>query len=1470
MLKIREAVPVLVCLVSLWLAGPAAAQVVPPPPNPGIALVPSMTDSLAQDRDADGRVSCGDHVGYLVDFGPTTVSEDLDFRDVLLEISVPTAVATLVDGSLSTSNPDDTPQILSGTSSGDDRIAVRMGRVCRSPTCNSPAATVSFELRIRDPNSFTSLAVQGVVTGANFPDSVTNDPATSDPVDATVTTFPACAPEPLISSFLIDRLQTDVDGDGLADPGDVLRFTHTVGNAAFAETAAVNVSSTLPTRVGLEILPSTAQLTLGSITSATPSDLRIFVPRLDPGDTTTLTFDARIVAPDTLLNTQAQFRISGSNFPVELSDDADTSLAGDPTRTPIDRDPDPAVDLAVAPTIARPGNTLTYTAGISNLGTPTVPTARGVVLELTVPPATRFVPGASDPATCTPGTGPGSTCRLPVGSLAGGATTTRRFVLAVDAGVPATFEGVTTTASVADDGSEGPDPDLSNNSDTVEAATDRVTLGPDLALDKDDAGATATPGEIVTYDLSWSNQGNQAANRVEITDTVPDNTTFAAASSTSGWTCTPDASSGSTCRIGVGDLDVGSSGTVRLAVRVDPQLPAGVSAVTNAAEIAHDGTANDDLDPTDNTDTEMTPLSSSSGPDLSITKTAQTATAVPGETIRYEVAVRNQGTRGATGVRIVESVPDHTTFEAAGSDNRWSCSGAICSLDVPTLAAGAQETVDFVVRVEDTLPAGVASIGNSVRTEDDGANGDDLDPTDNDDTEDVPVDPAAGPDLGVVKTSTVASVSPGDVLVFQVTVTNSGTRGATGVVLTETVPGSTTFEAAGSDPAWDCPDGSPAGTICSGALGGLGAGEQQTLPFAVRVGSALPAGVDSIRNSVRVDDDGTNGDDPDPDDDTDTEDVPIDEAAPDLSVEKSSDGLTARPGDVVTYTVEYGNEGTREATEVRLLETVPDHTTFVAASSDPGWSCGGTAAGSPCELAVGNLPVGSSGTAVFAVRVDPELPAGVSSIANSVGIAHDEDDGDDPDPDDDDDTDDTPIDPSAGPDLEITKTDQGVIVRPGELVSYTLRVTSSGNRGASGVVVTETLPEHTRLADPAQVPANASWVCEGAGGAGDTCRVDLGELPVGDSEVLELTVRVDSSVPEGVTALLNTARVADDGTNGVDLDSSNNQAVESTPLDVTPEGGPDLGVVKSDGGQTVRPGEEIVYQITVHNDGTRPATGVVVRETVPQGTVYLSALSSPRWGCSDGAPAGSSCELPIASLDPGDVQAIPFAVRLDSETDPSQVVNTVSVTDDGRQGDDLDPTNNTDAETTPVRRPDETVDLGATLDDLITSDGDGDERADVGDVVTYVTQITNRGTSELTGVRYEIRPDPHTQLLGGSVAVDLSAEVLAGDEFRDGHVEVVLDGLAPGETGEIVFSVEVLGLPTAVRHLSAQGEVRLDQVEELVVLTDDPMTAAPDDPTRTPTDAEGIRPVDVPTSGQLAMLLMALGLGMAAFFYLRV
>lgn len=1453
MYRIHVAFSALVCLLAMSGCPALLAQAAPPPPDPGIALAPSMTDALAQDADGDGQISCGDQVTYVVNFGETTDSEDLDFLDVRLEIPVPTEVASIVPGTLVAFNPDDNPQ----ATHSEDLIQVFMGRVCRTPTCNSPAAAISFRLEILDPNLFTSVHLAGDLSGSNF-----------FPVDpAITTTFDSCAPQPLVSPKLTDQLKTDVDGDGLADPGDVLHFTHRVVNSPVAETDATNVAYTLPTSTGLEILPGTAQLSFGSLTSATSSDIRVFIPSLAPGQDSTLTFDARIDSPTSLLQTAAQFRVSGSNFTARLSDDPDTSsVFGDATRTLIDRDPDLALSLAVAPGIARPGETLGYTASVTNLG---VPTASGVFLAFTVPPSTRLVPSASDPVTCSPDAGAGSTCEFSLGSVTSGDLVPRSFTLAIDSSVPPTFTGVVTTANVTDDGSQGPDANPTNNTATAEALADQVTLGPNLGIDKDDGGATATPGEVVAYDIHWSNLGNQDANGVVLEDVVPDHGTFEAASSTSGWSCTPDGSAGSICRISLGSVLVGDVGTVRFAVRVASQIPAGVVSVTNTASISHDGTANDDLDSSDNTDTEVTPLSASVGPDLQVTKTTLDSTAIPGETLTYELLLANRGSRGATGVRLVEAIPLHTSFVPSGSDARWSCATDSCVLEIASLPAGAQETIPFIVRVDPVLPAGITAIANSAVAQDDGENGPDLDPGDNEDTEEVPVDPSAAPDLEIQKIAQVASAVPGQLVPYRIVLANSGNRGATGVALTEIVPTHTSFDASSSHPSWDCPDSSPAGTVCTLTIPELSAGEQIQVDFAVRVSRTLPAGVSLISNTVQVDDDGQNGPDPDPGDDSDTEETPIDEeAAPDVSVDKIPQSLTAVPGDLLAYRVIFANDGTREATQVRLLETVPQHTTFVAAESAPDWSCADTAAGAPCELVIGSLPAGSSGEVLFTVLIDATLPAGVSSIDNLVSIEHDPGDGDDPNPDDNDDPTNTPIDPSAGPDLGITKTDLGLVVQPGELVTYQLRVTQTGTRGASGVAVTETLPDHAELVDPAQAPENAAWQCAGGGIAGDTCRLTLGELPVGADQTVPLVLRVSSSLPGDVTAVVNQARVDDDGQNGSDLDPSNNQAVEATPLDTTVDGGPDISVAKADGGTVIRPGEEVVYQVTVRNDGSQPASGVVVEETVPAHTVFLGALSSPGWSCAPGAPGGTPCRLEVPALRPGDVQVLRFAVRLPegAAPDPARLTNTVTVADDGTNGPDLDPTNNTDAETTPVRLPDQGLDLVAILDDLITDDLDGDDLADVDDVITYVAQITNRSSETVTEVRFHAQPDPHSVLLGGSVFVDVEAQVLVGDQLRDGRVDVVLDRLEPGEVAEIVFQAQVEVLPTAVRHLSVQGAVA---VAGLSLVTDDPMTAVADDPTRTPTDGAQIEPVDVPTLGFWALLALVAILGGLGAFFLR-
>ncbi|MBL4660895.1 MAG: DUF11 domain-containing protein, partial [Alcanivoracaceae bacterium] len=131
-------------------------------------------------------------------------------------------------------------------------------------------------------------------------------------------------------------------------------------------------------------------------------------------------------------------------------------------------------------------------------------------------------------------------------------------------------------------------------------------------------------------------------------------------------------------------------------------------------------------------------------------------------------------------------------------------------------------------------------------------------------------------------------------------------------------------------------------------------------------------------------------------------------------------------GGTIVYDISYQNIGNQDATGVVITETVPTFTTYSAAASSPGWVCiPDNNAGSSCTFNVGSLTV-SSGIQViqYAVIVDDNIPAGVSTIDNIIDITDDGINGIDPDPTNNSDPESTDV--GAFPDLSITKTDGGI------------------------------------------------------------------------------------------------------------------------------------------------------------------------------------------------------------------------------------------------------------------------------------------------------------------------------------------------------------------------------------------------------------------------------------------------------------
>src|SRR5262249_14766113 len=159
-------------------------------------------------------------------------------------------------------------------------------------------------------------------------------------------------------------------------------------------------------------------------------------------------------------------------------------------------------------------------------------------------------------------------------------------------------------------------------------------------------------------------------------------------------------------------------------------------------------------------------------------------------------------------------------------------------------------------------------------------------------------------------------------------------------------------------------------------------------------------------------------------------------AAPDLVVTKD-DGLTqVVPGQLVTYTIVISNVGNQDATNVFVADTIPPNTTFVSSSA------GGTFANGVISGNIGTLAAGDSFTITGTLRVNDPLPAGVTSITNTVTVNDDGTNGPDPTPDNNTASDTDIV--VAAPDLVITKDDGVDTADPGQTLTYTLTISNVG------------------------------------------------------------------------------------------------------------------------------------------------------------------------------------------------------------------------------------------------------------------------------------------------------------------------------------------------------------------------------------------------------------------------------------------
>jgi uncharacterized repeat protein (TIGR01451 family) len=225
----------------------------------------------------------------------------------------------------------------------------------------------------------------------------------------------------------------------------------------------------------------------------------------------------------------------------------------------------------------------------------------------------------------------------------------------------------------------------------------------------------------------------------------------------------------------------------------------------------------------------------------------------------------------------------------------------------------------------------------------------------------------------------------------------------------------------------------------------------------------------------------------------------------------------------------------------------------------------------------------------------------------------------------------------------------------------------------------------------------------------------------------------------------------------------------------------DLSLTKLDNDASpVSPGEEIEYSLRYRNKTNTPVLDVIITEMVPANTVF--AGPDAEWSCTDGAPAGTSCQHTVPVLAGDDSGAVQFSVRMIDGPIPAgveRITNKATISIPAFNGPDSNPDDNTAIETTAVN----------AAPDLTVTKTDGLGAVTPGALLVYTINYGNRGNQGATAVFLAETLPANTQFVAAS-----SSPGWVFDEELDSYTLAIgnLNGQSvAGNTGSAFFAVRV-------------------------------------------------------------------------------
>ena len=514
--------------------------------------------------------------------------------------------------------------------------------ICTVGTLN--AGTTATTTLIVTPTSVGLITNNSTTSGSTFDPNLSNNTSSS-----TFDVVPAA-----------DLAIVKTASPAIVLVGDTITYTLAITNSGPSQATSVVVTDALPSGILLKFI-TTSQ---GSCSGT--SLITCNLGTINNGGNAAITIGITTTTPSLLINT------AGVASPIADPNPMDNTS----TRLVAVNPADLAVSKIASASSILAGSPLTYTLVVTNYGPLTGTNAR---LTDTLPANVTFSSAVTTQGTCS-GTAI-VTCAL--GTLNSGAVATVTLVV-----TPTTTGVAANTALVAAD---QPDPDPANNTATATTAVNPV----DLAISKTAAPNPVFTGDVLAYTLIVTNNGPASAAGVIVTDDLPVNVAFVAAS--------PACSlAGNQVLCSGGTLSNGARQTFTVTVNI-ALTAAGV--ITNTASV--DSAAPDVVNGNNTASVATTVLPKA---DLAVSLSDSPDPVYVGDLLDYMLSVVNNGPAPATAVLITQTLPAGSAFSSAPPNCAYGSGVVTCALGVIPAGAG----LSLIVEVVPT--AGAASMITSTAT----------------------------------------------------------------------------------------------------------------------------------------------------------------------------------------------------------------------------------------------------------------------------------------------------------------------------------------------------------------------------------------------------------------------------------------------------------------------------------------------------------------------------------------------------------------------------------------------------------------------------------------------------------------------------------------------------------------------------------------------------------------------------------